>query len=63
MQLGTVSLATLLIASLVLISVSGQNSFNGGVIIILMFISAQRKFEILNSLLHLDRNMSSLTEC
>ena len=38
MQVGVVLLATLLVASLVLISVSGQNLFNGGVIISLVFI-------------------------
>ena len=38
MQVGVVLLATLVIASLVLISISGQNLFNGGVIITLVFI-------------------------
>ena len=63
MQVGTVLLATLLVASVVLISVSWQNQFNGGVIITLVFILTQRKFEILNTLLYLDPNKSSLTEC
>ena len=63
MQVDTVPLATLLIARLVLISVSWQNLFNGGEIIILVFIYAQCKFEILNTLLYLDPNKSSLTEC
>ena len=38
MHVDTVPLATLLIARLVLISVSGQNLFNGAVIIILVLI-------------------------
>ena len=63
MQADTVPLAMLLIAIWVLISVSGQNQFNGGVIIVLVFIQGQREFEILNTLLYLDPNKSSLTEC
>ena len=54
MQGCTALLATLLITSLVLISDSEKNSFNGVVIIILVFISAQRKFEILYAVLYLD---------
>ena len=38
MQEDAAPLATLLITSLVLISVSEQNQFNGGVIVILVFI-------------------------
>ena len=53
-------LFTLLITSLVLILVSEQNQFNGGVINILVFVLAPRKFEILNAVLYLDRDKGSM---
>ena len=58
---GTALLTTPLITSLILISVSEQNYFNSKVIIVLVLMLAQRKFKILNVVLHLDSDKSSMT--